>query len=297
MSLPQPLRGIVTPLITPLEADFSLDAASLDRLVDHVIGGGVNGIFPLGTSGEGPVLSMATQRATIERACAAARGRVPVLAGVTHASVEESIGLARHAAACGASAVVTAGPLYMPVSQSQLIDVTRRLADASPIPVFLYNMPSHTHVFFEEATVLELAAHPNITGLKDSSGQIMYLHGLRRRLEHRPDFSLLVGPEEMMPECVMLGIHGGVNGGSNLFPELYVSLYDAAMRGDLDTVRKLQRRVQDVSTGAYGASYLLGVKCAAAALGLCRNVVAPPYRALEGEAEARVRAAVARLRG
>lgn len=300
MPLSKPLRGIVTPLLTPLEADLSLDAASLGRLVDHVIAGGVRGIFLLGTSGEGPTLSMATQRAAIESGCAFAGGRVPVLAGVTHSSLEESLGLARHAAACGADAVVTAGPLYMPVAQSQLLDFTLRLAGASPLPVYLYNMPSHTHAFFEEPTVVKLSEHPNVIGLKDSSGQIMYLHGLRRAIG-REDFTLMVGPEEMMPECVLLGIHGGVNGGSNLFPALYVSLYEAAMRGDLGEVRRLQAKVQDVSrgvysAGTYSASYLQGVKCAAAALGLCKNVLAPPYRALEGAAEAKVRTAVASLR-
>jgi 4-hydroxy-tetrahydrodipicolinate synthase len=101
----------------------------------------------------------------------------------------------------------------------------------------------------------------------------------------RAGFSVLVGPEEMMAECVLLGIDGGVNGGSNLFPSLYVSLYDAASRGDLPKVRELQSRVLDVSQRIYSAvtyasGYLQGIKCAASLLGLCSGELGPPYEPL-----------------
>jgi len=301
MPLSFPLRGIITPTITPLTADFSLDQPSLRKLLEHIIAGGVHGIFALGTSGEGPMLSLKTQCEVIAESCRIAAGRVPVLAGVTHSSIEESLDLARHAAHCGADAVVHAGPLYMPVGQQQLIRFIERFADASPLPVFLYNMPSHTHVVFEETTVARLAAHRNVAGLKDSSSQILYLHGLIRAVRDRPDFSLLVGPEEMTAECILLGIHGGVNGGSNLFPKLYVELYEAASAGNLERVRTLQERVilisrKIYSAGTYGSSYLQGVKCAASLLGLCRNILAPPYAPLEGDDFELIRSHLAELK-
>jgi 4-hydroxy-tetrahydrodipicolinate synthase len=300
MPLPTPLRGIVTPLITPLSADLSLDTESLDRLIEHVLAGGVRGLFLLGTSGEGPSLSMAVQHEVIKRASTQVRGRAAVLVGITHSSMEESLALARRAAEVSADAVVTAGPLYMPVSQAQLVDWTGRLADSSPLPVFLYNMPSHAHVSFDEDTVVRLAGHANIRGLKDSGGQIMYLHGLHSKLSERPDFTLLVGPEEMTAACVLLGIHGGVNGGSNLFPLLYVRLYEAAANGDLALVRTLHEQVMKVSRnlyslGSYSSGYLQGVKCAAGLLGLCQNILAPPYRALEGVSAEKLRQNLAEL--
>ncbi len=284
MLLPRPLRGIVTPLITPLSTPDSLDRPSLEKLIDHVVGGGVAAVFVLGTTGEGPALPNSVRRQMIEVTCRAAADRVPVIVGITDSCLKEALELAEFSARAGASAVVSAGPTYFPVAQPELERYTRQLADASPLPLFLYNMPSHTHVRFAVPTVAAVAGHPNIAGLKDSSGEIMYLSTLRHTLAQHPDFTLLVGPEEMMGECVLLGVNGGVNGGSNLFPSLYVELYQAAVSGDLATLRRLHARVAEISqrlysTGTYGSSYMQGLKCSASLLGLCGNVLAPPYEA------------------
>ncbi|MEZ5353123.1 MAG: dihydrodipicolinate synthase family protein [Bryobacteraceae bacterium] len=287
MQLPQPLRGIVTPLLTPLVSPDRLDADGLDRLVDHVLAGGVHGIFVLGTSGEGPSLSNAIRRDVIGRVCRRAEGRVPVLVGITDSSLADSVQMAQVAAGAGAAAVVTTGPLYMPVTQDQLLDYIARLAADSPLPVFLYNMPSHAHVFFEVETVEKASGIPGVAGLKDSSSQILYLRRLQQALAHKPEFTLMVGPEEMMAECVLFGLHGGVNGGSNLFPELFVALYHAAAKGDLAAAAPLRDRVLEISRRiysavSYGSSYLQGIKCAAELLGICAGELAPPYRAFTG---------------
>lgn len=282
MPLSRPLRGIVTPLITPLASPDSLDQPSLEKLVEHVIGGGVSAVFVLGTTGEGPALPTTVRRQVVEVTCRAAANRVPVIVGITDSCLREALDLAEYSATAGASAVVSAGPTYFPVAQPELENYIRQLADASPLPLFLYNMPSHTHVRFAVPTVAAVADHPKIAGLKDSSAEITYLSALRHTLAGRPDFTLLVGPEEMMGESVLLGIHGGVNGGSNLFPSLYVQLYQAAFHGDVATLRTLHARVIDISqrlycAGTYGSSYMQGLKCAASLLGLCRNILAPPY--------------------
>jgi 4-hydroxy-tetrahydrodipicolinate synthase len=164
MPLPQPLRGIVTPLLTPLLDTDTVDVAGLERLIEHVIAGGVHGIFLLGTSGEGPSLSLRLQREVITRGCAQVRRRVPVLAAVTNSSIVEALALSEHAAKAGADAVVNAGPLYMPVTQEQLVSYLRRFARQSPLPVYLYNMPSHTRVFFQIDTVRRAAELPAIVG-------------------------------------------------------------------------------------------------------------------------------------
>ncbi len=301
MPFPKPLRGIVPPLLTPLLTPNSLDAASLERLIEHVIAGGVHGVFILGTTGEGPALGLDLMKLCIAHAAKALRGRVPLLVGVTHASTADSLVLARTAADAGADAVVTAGPCYFPVAQPELVEWAKRFAAASPLPVFLYNMPSHTHLRFSEASVVKLAELPNIVGLKDSSAEVLYLHGLLRAvLPRRPDFTLMIGPEELTAEAVLLGVHGGVNGGANLFPKIYVDLYRAATVGDVATLRKLHDRVMSISrrlysVGAFGSSYLCGIKCAAAELGLMQNVLAAPYRAFEGAERERVRQQLAEL--
>lgn len=289
MPLPKPLRGIIPPLLTPLATPDSVDSESLERLLDHVIAGGVHGVFILGTTGEGPALSLDLAKEFIRRSASLMRGRLPLLVGVTHASRADSLALVHAAADAGADAVVTAGPCYFPVAQPELVEWVKRFAAASPLPVFLYNMPSHAHVRFAESSVLEIAdGSPNVVGMKDSSGELMYLHGLVRSVSpRRPDFSLIIGPEEMTAEAVLFGVHGGVNGGANLFPELYVELYHAASRGDAAAMRRLQPKVIDISrrlysVGTYGSSYLRGIKCAAAELGLIRNVLAAPYEAFDG---------------
>ncbi len=297
MPLPTPLKGIIPPLLTPLFTPDWLDVESLERLLEHVLAGGVHGVFIMGTTGEGPGLGLEVARELITRTGALLRGRMPLLVGVTHTSTHDSLRLAETAAEAGADAVVTAGPCYFPIGQEDLVRWVERYARASPLPVFLYNMPSHAHVSFADESVLRIAAKvPNVVGIKDSSGDLMYLHGLVRAMPAvRPDFSLIIGPEELTAEAVLFGAHGGVNGGANLFPKLYVDVYRAATAGDLETLRRLQAKVIDLSRRLYGSNYLCGIKCAAAELGLIRNVLAAPYEPFEGERRERIRMELADL--
>lgn len=298
MPLPKPLTGIIPPLLTPLLTPDTLDVASLERLIEHVLGGGVHGLFIMGTTGEGPALSAALSTELIRQSAALVNGRVPLLVGVTHSSTAESLDLARVAADAGADAVVTAGPTYFPIGQEDLLTWVRRFAAASPLPVYLYNMPSHAHVSFAEPTVLRIAAEaPNVVGIKDSSGELMYLRGLVRAMPAvREEFALIIGPEELTAEAVLFGVHGGVNGGANLFPRLYVDVYEAARAGDVAALRRWQPRVIDISRRIYGDTYLSGIKCAAAELGLIENVLAAPYAVLEGAERERIRRELAGLR-
>lgn len=282
-SLPRPLRGIVPPMATPLLDRDRLDLPGVERLLEHILAGGVHGLFLLGTTGEAPSLSHRLRCELIERACAQVAGRVPVLVGVTDTSFVESIELAEHAADAGAAAVVLAAPYYFPAGQPELADYIERIAAALPLPVFLYNMPSHTKLSFEPDTVARALRVPNIVGLKDSSGNMLYFHKVQQLAQARPDFALLMGPEELLADAVLLGAHGGVTGGANLAPRLYVDLYEAALAGDLARVRALHAQVLRISmtiysVGAYGSAYLKGLKCALACLGLCDDYLAEPFR-------------------
>jgi len=237
--LPRPIRGIIPPMITPLLDAATLDDQGLARLIEHILAGGVHGLFVLGTTGEGPSLPYALRRTLVSAVCALVRRRVPVLVGITDTAHGELIAMARHAADAGASAVVVAPPPYFTTTQSELLGYLQRVAAALPLPVILYNMPSHTKVFIEAETVRRAADSPNVIGLKDSSGNLAYFHQVQLLLSDRPDFTLLVGPEELLAGSVLLGGHGGVNGGANVLPELYVSLFNAAAAGDLTRVRAL----------------------------------------------------------
>jgi 4-hydroxy-tetrahydrodipicolinate synthase len=287
------IRGIIPPIITPLIDRDTLDVAGLERLVEHMLGGGVHGIFALGTTGEAPSLSYRLRREMVERTCKFVADRVPVLVGITDTSFVESVQLARHAAEQGAKAVVLSAPYYFPVGQPELLEYVEDLAPELPLPVFLYNMPTHTKVTFELDTVKRAMQIPRIAGLKDSSGNMVYFHQLVRELPQRPEWTLLVGPEELLGESVLLGGHGGVSGGANLCPRLYVALYEAAMKNDVHRVAELHAQVMRISgtiykVGRHGSAFIKSVKCALSVLGICDDFLAEPFHRFREQERERV---------
>ena len=273
--------GIIPPMVTPLLSDnLSLDLEGVKHLVEHLVSGGVHGIFILGTTGESTSLSYKTREQLIVESCKAVNGRVPVFVGITDTSIEESVHLALIAKNAGAAAVVAAPPYYYGLGQEELYKYYWSLADQVSLPLFLYNMPSHTKINIDVKTVVRLSEHPNIIGLKDSSANAVYFQSLCYSL--KTNFSLLVGPEEITAETVLMGGNGGVNGGANLFPKLYVALYNAALAKDFARIEELQDLVMEISTriytvGSYGSSYLKGLKGALSALGIINGNIAPPF--------------------
>ncbi|HEY3898556.1 MAG TPA: dihydrodipicolinate synthase family protein [Chthoniobacter sp.] len=294
------MRGIVPPLITPLRARDELDVPGLERLIAHVLAGGVHGIFVLGTTGEAPSLSYRLRRELIERTCRLVAGRVPVLVGITDTAFVEAIGLSRWAAECGAQALVVSAPYYFPNSQPELLEYVQHLAPELPLPLFLYNMPTHTKTIFEVETVRRAMQIPNIAGLKDSSANMVYFHQLIGLLPERPDWSLLIGPEELLAESLLLGGHGGVCGGANLQPRLYVDLYEACLAGQLDRAQALHARVMRISStlyhvGRHSSAFLKAIKCALHETGICDDFLAEPFHRFREEERARVRTVLADL--
>ncbi len=280
--LPAPLRGIIPPLVTPLLDRDTLDEAGLERLIEHVLAGGVHGLFILGTTGEAPSLSYRLRHELIDRVCRHVAGRVPVLVGITDTSFVESANIARKAKDAGAQAVVLAPPYYFPAGQMELLEYLKHLTAELSLPVFLYNMPSHTKLVFEPETIRAAAGFPGVAGVKDSSGNMMYFRRLQALLRDHPDFSVLMGPEELLAEAVLLGGHGGVCGGANLLPALYVELYNAAHAKDLPRVEELHAKVMELSTsiyhvGRYQSSFLKGLKCALSCVGICSDFLAEPF--------------------
>lgn len=298
MSFINPLSGIIPPLVTPLKDNETLDIESLERLIEHLIQGGVNGLFILGTTGEEQSLSYRIRKQMIEETCRINRGRLPVLTCITDTSIEESINLANHAANYGASGVVSAPPYYFATGQPELAQFYEELVPKLPLPLFLYNMPSHVKVNFEPATIHRIAQNPQVIGFKDSSANGVYFQSVMHIMKERPDFALLVGPEEMTGSCVLMGAHGGINGGANLFPELYVSMYQAAKSGNISEVIRLQTFIMQISStiykvGQYGSSYLKGLKCAMSILGIINDdFVASPFYKFQTPEREKIRQAL-----
>ncbi len=282
-TIPSPLRGIIVPMVTPLVDRDTLDIEGLEKLIDHILAGGVQGLFILGTTGEAPSLSYKIRRELIRRTTSQVNGRVPVLVGITDTSFVESVNIARYSADVGADALVVAAPYYFPAGQPELIEYIKHLTVELPLPLFIYNMPGFTKVVFEPETVRKIAEIPKVVGLKDSSANMIYFHQLQQLFQDKPDFTLLIGPEELLSETVLLGGHGGVCGGANMYPQLYVNLYNAALKKDLDAVAKYHSIVMKISTtiysvGRYKSSYLKGLKCALSCMGICDDFIAEPFR-------------------
>jgi len=292
--LAQPLRGIIPPMVTPLAGHNQLDEAGLERLVEHMIAGGVHGLFILGSCGEGPSLSARLRRQLIDRTCQCVDSRMPVLVGVTDPCYDESLSLASYAADAGADAVVISAPYYFPINQSDLLAHFQRFAQESPLPVTLYNMPALTRMSFEPETVERLAEEESIVGIKDSSGDLDYFQRIERLRQRRPDWTFLIGQEHLLAPAIERGADGGVCGGANVWPQVFVQIYDAALASFdttiaeerdvlphlVDQADRLARIYQLGSQPITASSVIRGLKSALAALGICSDAVALPLQSL-----------------
>lgn len=292
-------HGIVPPLVTPLSGPDTLEVDGFERLINHTIDGGVHGIFVLGTTGEGPSLSHRLQREVVDSAVKFANRRVPVLIGITDTASTESVNLAQHAADAGVDAVVIAPPYYFPAGQTELCHYVERLVSQISIDVMLYNMPSLTKVDFEIETIQHLASIDRIVGVKDSGGDLDYFKRLIGLKAARPDWSILIGPEALLPQSMELGGDGGVHGGANVFPKLFTRLYDAIVAGDASRVDALQGEVTKLQAiydvGKYASRYIKATKSAASTQGICADTMAEPFNHFLPPERERVAAILATL--
>lgn len=290
--------GLIPPMVTPLLAPDRLDVKSTKKMVRHLLAGGVDGIFLLGTTGEGPHLPYAVREALVKNVCSLVKGKVPVLVGITETDMEDALRFARKCKSFGAAGVVAAPPYYFKLTQAECVAWFTELADRSPLPVVVYDMPAHTDTIIEPATIAKLASHRNIVAMKDSSSIIALFNKFKIALEPFKDrFSLFMGPDEAMGEAVLLGADGGVCTGANLWPRAFKEMYLAAKAGDVEKVRKLQRFTTMSSYLLYGLGagqigFLKGVKAALAEMGLIQNVLAAPFAPFAGKELVAVRKAL-----
>ncbi len=287
-------------MVTPLRGRDELDSAGLERLIEHILKGGVGGLFILGTTGEGPSLSYRLRRELTERACRQVGGRVPVLVGISDTAFVESVELARHAASVGAEALVVTPPFYFSEGQPELQEYLEHLIAELPLPVFLYNAPMNVKVQFELDTLRRAIEQPRIVGLKDSSRDMRYFDEAVRLAKQRADWSVLIGPEELLADAVLAGGDGGVPGGANVFPRLYVQLCEAARNRDSARAHQLHAVVMRISgslyrIGRHSSAVIKGIKCALACMAVCDDFMAEPFHRFRAEERARVQTQLAEL--
>ncbi len=287
------LKGIIPPMITPLTENGKLDDKGLRKLIEHLISGGVHGIFLLGTNGEAPSLTYDLRKELISKACEYIAGRVPVLVGITDTSFEGSIAIANHSKAAGADAAVIAPPYYFPISQNEMVEYLENLVPKLPLPFMMYNMPSCTKLHLSIET-LKIAKELGALGVKDSSGNIDYLYSLIAAFKNSPEFAIIVGTESFLPETIQHGGHGAVAGGANFFPALFVELYNALVENNLVKVEELHQKVMSLydtiySVGKYESRYTKGTKCALAVMDICEDYMALPLRRFESKEREKIK--------
>lgn len=299
--MPQ-FHGVIPPVVVPLTNDFAVDWPSYTRVLEHLIAGGVHGLFVLGSTSEVVFHDEATRRQIIEHSVKISAGRLPVLAGVIDPATDRMIGHAKAAKQAGADAVVVTAPFYTRTSMPEIVDHFRYVKDAAQMPVIAYDIPVCVHTKLDRATVVSLAREGIIDGLKDSSGDDGNFRFVLNDLADRPDIPLMTGSEIVVDTMAAMGAHGVVPGLGNVDPAGYVRLWDATQRGDWAAAKAEQTRLcrlfeivwQGTPRTSAGASGVGGFKTAMRHLGIiATNTMARPQRSLNAEETARVVAIVA----
>ncbi len=239
------IRGVIVPMLTPFADDGQIDEGRTAALVDFLIERRIVGLFPLGTTGEGPLLTTAERKQMADWVVRRAAGRVPVIIHTGAITTTETLELTRHARDVGADAVAIVPPYFYKLSDAALFDHYAVIARALPdVPIYLYHNPGVTPNNLTTELVFRLAeAFPNVTGLKDSSGSLATLFASRSL--HGGAFNTASGPDGLILAAQAIGIDACVAGNANYAPELVVSLYEAAQRGDLETGRRLQAQLDN----------------------------------------------------
>lgn len=238
---PAALRGVVPPLVTPVDADGEVDRDSLARLAGFLLDAGVDGLFVGGSTGEVALLDGPSRRTAVEVVAATAAGQVPVLAGAVDTGTRRVIEQARAAARCGADAVVVTAPFYVQPNDAEIVAHYRHVHAALDVPVVAYDIPGAVGARLSPAVAAELADAKLVVALKDSSGDLAGFRETLRRV--RPGFPVLTGSELLADLSVRLGAAGIVPGLGNVDPHGYVRLYRAAAAGDLDAAAAEQDRL------------------------------------------------------
>ncbi|MER9675919.1 dihydrodipicolinate synthase family protein [Mesorhizobium sp. M0208] len=289
--------GVVPPVVTPLNADFSVDFPSFTRTIENLLDGGVHGLFVLGSTSEVVFHDEAGRRAILEHAVKVNNGRVPIFAGVIDPTTDRVINHARIARSAGADAIVVTAPFYTRTSQPEIGDHFRYIKDAIDIPVIAYDIPVCVHVKLERKTTVGLAREGAIAGIKDSSGDDGNLRYVLKDMADDPSFFGMTGSEILVDSVLAMGAHGVVPGLANVDPHGYVRLWKLTQAGQLAEARLEQERLLKlfeivwISLGrtSAGSAGVGAFKAAMKSLGIiASNTMARPQRSLNDEETAKI---------
>lgn len=285
------LRGAITALVTPFTADGAIDEAALGALVEWQVTEGINGLVPVGSTGEAATLSLLERervvRITVERAA----GRVPVIAGAGSNDTAAAIEASRVLAKAGATHLLHVSPMYNKPPQRGIMAHFRAIADASPVPIVVYNVPGRTGSNVLAETTLALAEHPNIVAVKEASGNPAQIDQIIRN--RRAGFVVLSGDDGLTLPVMASGGEGVISVISNLVPKLCAELVATAARGDHAVARTIHHRLAPLVEAAFVESNPIPVKAALAAMGRIQNVLRLPLLPLDPKHLSQLKSALA----
>lgn len=274
MSLRTQLRGTGVALITPFQKDYSVDYTALGRMIDFVIGNGVEYIVSLGTTGEAPTISKEEKKEIVHYTYEKVGNRVPVIVGIGGNNTTEIVKELKSFPLNGAAAVLSVSPYYSKPSQEGLYQHYVALADVSPKPVILYNVPGRTGRNLAADTTLRLAEHANIAGIKEAAGDMMQSMQI---LKHRPeDFLVSSGDDALGFPQIACGMDGVISVIANCMPQQFSDMVRLALDGKLQEAKSINDELLDVYDLLFVENNPAGVKSFLTHLGLIENVLRLP---------------------
>lgn len=238
------IKGIIPPIVTPMNEDESINEQELRNQVNRQIAGGVHGLFPFGTNGEGYILNEREKEEVLSIVIEETKGRVPVYAGTGCISTKETIRQSQMAQSLGADVLSIITPSFAAASQNELYEHYKTVAEAVDMPIVLYNIPARTGNALAPVTVAKLSKIENIVGAKDSSGNFDNMLQYIEQTRDSENFSVLSGNDSLILWNLLAGGTGGIAGCANVFPEVMASIYNYFEAGDLDNARKAQDSIR-----------------------------------------------------
>ena len=284
-----PLAGVFSALITPFADDRTVNLAMLAPLAEFQLKQGVHGFYVGGSTGEAFLQSPAERAGVLQSFARVVRGRAKLIAHIGAIATDEAIGLAKSAADAGYDAVSAIPPFYYDFSPAEVLAHYRALAQATPLPLIVYNFPAKSARPLTTPDLLALLEHPKIIGVKHTSQNLYQLERLKRA---SPAAVIYSGFDEMFVGGVAMGADGGIGTTFNVMGSLFVQMYQAVKSGDLDSARALQARANDVIDVLVDVGVFPGTKAMLQLLGVDCGACRPPFAPLSATQQAKVEAIV-----
>lgn len=268
-------KGSGVAIVTPFKNDTSIDFSALGRVVEHVIGGGINYIVVLGTTGESVTLTKDEKKAVISYVIEAVNGRVPIVAGIGGNNTQEVINTIRHTDFTGIDGILSVAPYYNKPTQRGLFQHFKSIANCSPVPVIMYNVPGRTGCNLTADTCIELAKEcENIAGVKEASGD---LSQIMKIIRGKPEsFNVISGDDMLTLPVIAAGGAGVISVLANAFPAATAELVSNALKSNYKTAREIQLKYLEMIELLFTEGNPAGVKAMLAILNKCQNILRLP---------------------